>query len=204
MSKAFIHPTSIVETKKIGEDTYIGPFCNISERVIIGKNCKLVGWSSIGNPGEFKIPPKDNGNPIIIEDGVEIREFVTINTPMGDITKIGKYCYLMTKSHVGHDCVLEDNVVLSCGSLVGGCSHIGRYCYIGLNASTHQYAELGSYSIVGANSFFKGKSPMGITWAGVPARPIKVNLKNINSNTSLEDRQSIIDKAAIFIKKGIN
>jgi UDP-N-acetylglucosamine acyltransferase len=200
MSKSFIHPTSIVETKEIGEGTYIGPFCNISERVIIGKNCKLVGWSSIGNPGEFKVPPKDNGNPIIIGDGVEIREFVTINTPMGDVTKIGKCCYLMTKSHVGHDSVLEDNVVLSCGSLVGGCSYIGRCCYIGLNASTHQYAELGAYSIVGANSFFKGKSPMGITWAGVPARPIKINLKNIKKNTNSKKQQDIIEAAERFIK----
>jgi len=199
MTKTFIHPTSIVGTKKIGEGTYIGPFCNISERVVIGKNCRLVGWSSIGNPGEFKIPPKDNGNPIIIEDGVEIREFVTINTPMGDITKVGKDNYLMTKSHVGHDSILENDVVLSCGSLVGGCSYIGRHCYLGLNASTHQYAELGAYSILGANSFFKGKSPMGITWAGVPARPIKINLRNINLNAPLEKRQIIIDEAAIFI-----
>jgi len=201
MSKPFIHLSSIVETKKIGEDSYIGPFCNISERVVIGERCKLVGWSSIGNPGEFKIAPKDNGNPIVIEDEVEIREFVTINTPMGDITKIGKGCYLMTKSHVGHDSILENDVVLSCGSLVGGCSHIGKYCYIGLNASTHQYEKLGAYSIIGANAFFKGKSPMGVVWVGVPARPIKVNLRNINSNAPLENRQVIIDEATVFIKK---
>lgn len=199
MNKIFIHPTSIVKTKRIGEGTYIGPFCNITERVVLGKNCKLVGWSSIGNPGEFKNPPKDNGNSIIIGDGVEIREFVTINTPMGDITGVGNYCFLMTKSHVGHDSILEDNVVLSCGSLVGGCSHIGKYCYLGLNASTHQYAKLGAYSIVGANSFFKGVSPEGITWVGLPARPIKVNLNNIKENVDKKKQKAIIEKAEQFI-----
>lgn len=177
MNKIFIHHTSIVETKEIGDGTYIGPFCYISKRVVIGSNCRLVGHCSIGHPGEFKIPPKDNGNPIIIKDGAEIREFVTINTPMGAVPEIGNNCFLMTKSHVGHDSVLENDVVLSCGSLVGGHSCIGSYCYLGLNASTHQYSELGAYSIVGANSFFKGKSIMGITWGGVPAKPIKVNKK---------------------------
>lgn len=199
MAEIFIHSTSIVKTKEIGAGTYIGPFCNISERVVVGENCKLVGWSSIGNPGEFKVMPKDSGNPIIIGNGVEIREFVTINTPIGDVTKIGDNCFLMTKSHVGHDSVLENDVVLSCGSLVGGHSYIGSYCYLGLNASTHQYAKLGDYSIVGANSFFKGKSPMGITWGGVPAVPLKVNLKNIEDNAPLKIRLSIVNEANKFI-----
>ena len=196
----YIHPTSIVETKEIGEGTYIGPFCWISDRVIIGKNCKIVGHASIGNPGEFKIPLKDHGNPIIIEDGVEIKEFVTINTPIADLTKIGEYCYLMTKSHVGHDSVLENNVVLSCGALVGGHSRIGQCSYMGLNASTHQWAELGAYSIVGANSFFKGVAPEGIVWAGVPARPIKINLRNIKRNVVLENQKAIIEKARKFLE----
>lgn len=199
MSNIFIHPTSIVETTEIGENTYIGPYCNISERVVMGNNCKLLGFSSVGNPGEFKKPPKDNGNPIIIGNNVEIREFVTINTPMGNVTAIGNDCFLMTKCHVGHDSVLKDNVVLSCGSLVGGHSYIGSYCYLGLNASTHQYAKLGSYSMVGANSFFKGTSPQGITWGGVPARPIKINLHNINLNVNEQDRESIILTAEQFM-----
>jgi len=199
MTKTFIHPTSIVETKKIGEGTYIGPFCNISERVIIGKNCKLIGYSSIGSPAQYKIPPKDNGNPVVIKDGVEIREFVTINTPLEALTEIGERCYIMANAHIGHDSVLENDVVMTVGAALSGHSFIGKYCYIGLNTSTHQYAELGAYSIIGANSFFKGKSPMGITWAGVPARPIKINLRNINSNAPLEKRQIIIDEAAIFI-----
>lgn len=201
MGKPFIHPTAIVETKDIGEDTYIGPFCFISERVIIGKKCKILNSTSIGNVGEFKILPKDNGNPIVIGNGVEIREFVTINTPMGDITKIGNDSFLMTKCHVGHDSVLENDVVLSCGSLIGGHSYIGKYCYIGLNSTTHQYSEIGGYSILAANAFFKGKSPMGITWIGVPARPKKINISNIESNAPLDRKQIIIEEATKFIKE---
>ena len=199
LTDIFIHPTAVVNTKDIGEGTYIGPFCNITERVIIGKNCKILGSSSIGNAGEFKVPPKDAGNPIVIGDNVEIREFVTINTPMGATTKIGNACFLMTKCHVGHDSILEDNVVLSCGTLVGGHSRIDSFCYLGLNSSTHQYAELGAYSMIGANSFFKGVSPEGIIWAGVPARPLKVNLHNIHLNVDKQKQSIIIYNAEKFI-----
>ncbi len=200
MTRPFIHPTAIVETNNIGDDTYIGPFCNISKRVIIGKNCKLLGFCALGNPGEFKIPPKDNGNPIVIGNNVEIREFVTINTPVGETTKIGNSSFLMTKCHVGHDSILENDVVLSCGSLIGGHSYIRKYCYVGLNAITHQYTELGAYSILGASSFFKGKSPMGITWVGIPARPIKVNMVNIKNNAPSEKQQDIIKGATFFVE----
>jgi len=197
----FIHPTSIVKTKEIGKGTYIGPFCYISERVVIGKNCNIVRHTSIGAPAQFKVPPKDNGNSIIIGDDVEIREFVTINTPVESITEIGNHTYIMANSHIGHDSILEHDVVIGVGAAMSGYSFVGKYCYIGLNATTHQHAELGAYSIVGANSFFKGRSPMGITWAGVPARPIKVNLHNINLNAPLDIRQTIINEATRFIKE---
>ena len=65
---------------------------------------------------------------------------------------------MTARSYVGHDVVLEDNVVIKIGGSVGGYSRIGRYCYIGLNAAVHQRAELGAYSIIGGSSFFKGKS----------------------------------------------
>jgi UDP-N-acetylglucosamine acyltransferase len=202
MAKTFIHPRSIVKSKNIGKGTYIGPFCFISERVIIGENCRIVGHSSIGRPAQWVGAPKDQGNPVIIKDGTEIREFVTVNAPVEDITEVGENCYLMANCHVGHDSVLEDEVVLVVGAALAGYTHIGRCCHLGLNASTHQYANLGAYSMVGANSFFKGTSPEGIIWAGMPAKPIKVNLHNIRKNVDPKYQKDIIKAARKFIARG--
>ena len=175
MSNFFIHPTAVVETNEIGDGTYIGPFTYISKRVTIGKNCKIYN-ASIGLPGEHPNGADDLGGKVVISDDVEIREFVTINAPLFSYsTFVGAGSYLMTKSHVGHDAMLGDRVVLHTGAVVGGHSYIGKYCYLGLNCSTHPHAALGDFCLVGANGLFKGKSPAGLIWAGVPAIPLKIN-----------------------------
>jgi len=175
MKNYTIHPTAVVETEDIGYGTYIGPFTYISNRVKIGKNCKIYG-ASIGLPGEHPSGVPDPGGIVVIGDNVEIREYVTINTPLfGDTTTVGSNSYLMAKSHVGHDAQLGERVVLHTGATIGGHSEIGSYSYIGLNSATHPFAKLGSFCMLGANGFYKGISPDGIVWVGVPAKPLKIN-----------------------------
>lgn len=203
MKKLNIHRTAVVESSNIGEGTEIGPFTYISSRVVIGKNCKIYG-ASIGLPGEHPAGVEDPGGIIVIGDNVEIREGVTINTPLfGETTTIGHNCYLMAKSHVGHDAQLNNSVVLHTGAVVGGHSTIGKFCYLGLNCSTHPFAELGDYCIIGANSFYKGKSPTAVVWAGTPAKPLKVNTIGLDRHgpEDKENRKDFELSAEVFINK---
>ena len=56
--------------------------------------------------------------------------------------------------------------------------------------------------MIGANGFFKGTSPKGIIWAGVPARPLKVNTIGLERNIDDIDRRNLIDSSARkFINK---
>jgi len=191
-----------VETEDIGNNVHIGPFCYISERVSIGNDCKILGHASIGNPAQYKVPRfEDEGNPIIIGDGTQIREFVAINLPTYNTTRIGKNCFLMANVHVPHDCEIGNEVVLVVGAALGGRCKIGDYCYFGLNSSIHNRSEIGNHSVVGAGSFFKGKAPGGIIWAGVPARPIKVNKVGIERNASEDLRGGLITEANEFLKE---
>jgi len=200
MKDVFIHSTAVVETMDIGDGTYIGPFTYISHRVKIGAHCKIYG-ASIGLPGEHPNEHEDMMGDVIVEDNVEIREYVTINTPIFDKeTRVGKGCYLMAKSHIGHDAVLKDRVVLHTGSIIGGSSVIGRYCYMGLNCSTHPFAELGDYCIVGANGVYKGKSPGAIVWVGVPCRPIKVNHVGLDRHALENEKEVLIEQANLYVE----
>jgi len=195
-----IHPTAVVETDDIGDGTYIGPFTYISKRVTIGKNCKIYS-ASLGLPGEHPNAAEDRGGGVWIGDDVEIREYVTINTPIfGSTTFIGNGCYLMAKSHVGHDAVLGYRVVLHTGAVIGGHSKIGKYCYMGLNCSTHPFAELGNFCIVGANAVFKGESSPAIVWVGVPAKPIKVNSVGLERHAYSDEAEVMKALAEIFLE----
>lgn len=196
-----IHPTAIVETTDIGEGTYIGPFTYISKRVKIGKDCRIYS-ASIGLPGEHPNGAEDKGGLVIIGDNVEIREYVTINTPLfTERTQLEDGCYLMAKSHIGHDAYLKERVVLHTGAIIGGHSTIGRYCYMGLNCSTHPFAVLGDYCIVGANGVYKGESPAAVVWAGVPCKPLKVNKVGLDRHCSMYEIDDITFKAMDFIRE---
>jgi UDP-N-acetylglucosamine acyltransferase len=199
----FIHETAVVKTDCIGENTYIGPFCLVGENVTIGSNCVLYGHSSLGAPPQYKEEPPYKGGKVVIDDGCEIREFVTVNLPTEDVTYVGKNSVLMANVHVPHDAYLGDDSFIVVGTAMAGFTKLGRHCYLGLNSMTHQFAEMGDYCLLAAGSFFKGKSPAGIMWIGSPARPFKVNEVGIKKNAPQKIVSKIIAEARIFIEENV-
>jgi|TARA_R110001583_G_scaffold5598_25_gene30201 UDP-N-acetylglucosamine acyltransferase len=181
-----IHETVIVgENVWVGENVTIGPYTIIGDNVLIGDGTQIYSHCSIGTPGESIHHAPSEGSGVVIGKNCIIREFVTINSNLGEHkTKVGDNCYLMSKSHMGHDATLENNVVLCTGAKIGGHAIVGAFSYVGLNACTHQRSKLGKYCIVGAVAFFKEISPDGISWMGVPAKPKKVNAVSISRNIS--------------------
>ena len=49
----------------------------------------------------------------------------------------------MSSAHIGHDCVLEDNIVL-CNNVAVGHARIMQGATLALNASVHQFKVVGS------------------------------------------------------------
>ncbi len=198
----FIHRTSIVESQNIGKNVHIGPFTYISKRVIIKDNCKIIGHASIGNPAQYKETRfEDEGHSIIIEEGTEIREFVTINLPTFANTVIGKNCLLMANVHIPHDCEVGHDNVFVVGAAIGGRTKIGNYCYFGLNCSVHNKSEIGDYSVIGASSFFKGITKGGLIWGGVPAKAIKINQIGIERNAPNNILNTVLKNAEITLER---
>lgn len=135
-----------------------------------------------------------------IGKNTEIREYAIINKPTGTTTYIGDDCYIMNNTFIGHDSHLGNGVQLNPGCTVAGFVTIGNYTHIGMNASVHQRSIIGNYCMIGASSFFKGESPDGIVWGGVPAIPLKVNTIAIErSGLSYTEKQSMIETAEKFV-----
>lgn len=168
-----------------------------------GKNVVIYDLASVGTRAESINPVNGNYTCVELGDDVVIREFVTINRGVDQNTVIGEGSYLMAKSHVGHDCILGKNNVLSPGVILGGHTVTGDNVTFGINSSTHQRAIVPSYSMIGAHAFFKSQkkdNPRGLIWVGVPAKPIAVNLVGLSRSTlSAEEREEIINEAHEYL-----
>ena len=135
-----------------------------------------------------------------IGDNTIIRELTIINKPTEKLTYVGDDCYIMNRCFIGHDSHIGNGVQMNPGSSVAGFVKIGDYSHIGMNASIHQRSTIGKYCVIGAGSFFKGESPDGIIWGGVPARPIKINEVGIErSNMSKKEKCELIKSSKSFI-----
>jgi UDP-N-acetylglucosamine acyltransferase len=168
-----IDPTARIEDGAvIGEDTFIGPYCVIGPHVVIGANCKLVAhvhitaqttigdgctiypFVSLGTPPQI-VSYRGELTKLQIGQGCTIREQVTMNAGSvagGGITRVGDRGYFMNCSHVGHDCVVGNDVIFATSATLGGHAEIGDFVFMGGLSAVHQFTRVGAQVMVGALS----------------------------------------------------
>ncbi|WP_435089388.1 acyl-ACP--UDP-N-acetylglucosamine O-acyltransferase [Candidatus Pelagibacter bacterium nBUS_30] len=136
---------------EIGDNTEIQSHVNITGNTKIGKNNKIFPFASIGNdPQDLKF--NDEQTKLEIGDGNKIREYVTINPGTeggGGLTKVGNNCLFMVSSHIAHDCLVEDNVILANNVPLGGHAHIESNVIIGGNSAVQQFTRVGKSAMIG-------------------------------------------------------
>jgi UDP-N-acetylglucosamine acyltransferase len=168
-----IHPTAIIDARaKVHSSCSIGPYCVIGPEVELGENCRLLshvvmeGPAKIGSNNSFfpyaaiGMAPQDvtyRGEPTRLEigDHNEIREYVTINRGTvkgGGLTKIGSHLLIMAYTHVGHDCVIGDHVMLVNGATLGGHVIVDEWAVVGALCPVHQFVRIGAYSYIGGGT----------------------------------------------------
>jgi len=153
----------------IGEGTSIGPYCIIGADVVVGSNCQLMshvqvmGHTSIGDGcviSPFVVlggAPQDlsyEGEPTRLEIGAgcTLREGVTMNVGTvkgGGLTRVGARGFFMNNSHVGHDCLVGNDVIFATSATLGGHCEIGDFVYIGGLSAVHQFTRIGPQVMVG-------------------------------------------------------
>ena len=170
---SMIDPTARIEDGAvIGEGTSIGPYCVIGPHVVIGANCKLIAnvhiqaQTTIGDDCTIHPfvslggPPQSLGyrgelTRLEIGKGCVIREQSTMNAGTvagGGVTRVGDRGYFMNCSHVGHDCVVGNDVIFATSATLGGHCQIGDFVFIGGLSAVHQFTRIGSQVMIGAMS----------------------------------------------------
>mgnify|MGYP002632051922 CR=1 FL=1 len=136
---------------QIGEGSIIHPQVNISGNTTIGKETIIYPFASIGNdPQDLKYNGEETA--LIIGNNNKIREYVTINPGTiggGGKTIIGDNCLFMVSSHVAHDCIVGNNVIIANNVPLGGHAQIEDNVVIGGNSAVQQFTRIGKMAMIG-------------------------------------------------------
>lgn len=181
-----IHPTALVaKGAELADGVSVGPFCVVGEKVRLGRGTRLhshvviEGSTELGENNQvypFAVlggPPqhtayKGEDTRLVIGDNNLIREHATMNLGTvngGGVTRVGSDGLYMIESHVGHDCVVGDHVILTKQATLGGHCQIGDYVIVGGLAAVHQFTRVGRHAMIGGlAAVVKDVIPYGSVW----------------------------------------
>ena len=225
MSDAKIHPTAIVDPgAQIGVDLEIGPFSLIGPQAVIGQktivqsHVVIEGQVTIGSgnfvghgtiigapPQDLSFSPERKTKVEIGNDNL-IREYCTIHrgSPEGSVTKIGNKNFLMAGAHVGHNCLIGNNVVIANNCLLAGHVSVDDGAFLGGGSTFHQHMHVGRLVMVqGSSAFGKDLPPFVIAAERNSVFGINViGLKR--AGFSVQDRDEIKTAFKLLYTSGLN
>lgn len=190
-----IHPLSQIHPEaKIAPNVEIGPFVFIDKNVEIGSgttitaNVTILEGSRIGEnskifpgavigaiPQDLKFKGEDT--LAIIGNNTTIRECVTVNrgTVAKGKTVVGNNCLLMAYSHVAHDCIIGDSVIIANATQLAGEVEINDFAILGGGTLVHQFCRIGAHVMIQGGSKVSKDIPPYCTAAREPISFVGVN-----------------------------
>lgn len=168
-----IHPTAIISPEAqiaedveigaysiigpdvhIGKQTVVGPHVVIETHTDIGERCHIYQFAAIGAaPQDLKF--KGEKTRVIIGNDNTIREFVTIHraTAAGTGTTVmGDHNLIMAYSHIAHNCILDNHIIMVNAANLSGHIHVEDYAIIGGLTGVHQFTRIGAHCMIGGAS----------------------------------------------------
>lgn len=220
-----IHPTSIVSSKaKIGNNNIIHPFTIIEDDVEIGNDCQIgpsavvYNGARIGNrvkiyqgasvahsPQDLKYA--NEKTLFFVGDDTVIHECVTLHraTKETGFSRVGKNCLFMAYSHIAHDCIVGDNVILANAVQIAGHVHIEDWVIMGGTSAITQFHKVGKHSMIGANSIVVKDVPPFVLSGRFPIKYEGLNKVGLRRRGFSNEDIETIKKAYDFIyNSGLN
>lgn len=203
-----VDPFAVIEENvKVGDNTKIGPYVHISGWTDIGKDNMIHHGASIGDwPQDTTY--KGDKSYVCIGDNNSIREFVTIHrgTKAKSKTIIGSNNMFMVYSHVGHNCIVKDNIIMVNSSSLGGYVEVDNNVFISAVAEIHQFCKIGKYVMVAPLTKIGKDVPPYMLVIGADTSVVRslnaVGLRR--ADISAEDREIIKQAYKILYHKGLS
>lgn len=220
-----IHSTAIIDpSAELADDVSVGPYSVIGPGVQIdagtvlashvvvkgptriGKNNRIFQFASVGEDTQDM---KYRGEPTRLEigDGNIIREFCTIHRGTVQdkaLTKIGDSNLFMAYSHVAHDCIVGNHVIMANAASIAGHVLVEDCAILGGFSLVHQFCKIGKYSFSAMGSVISRDIPPYVLVGGQPTKPHGINAVGLERHGFSQDTIRQIKKAyKIVFKSGL-
>lgn len=223
---AKIHPSVVVaDGCQLADDVVIGPNCVIKKgvsigsgtileaNVVVGKGVRMGANNHVfsnscigGLPQILGLKNKDSVGGLVIGDDNVIREQVTIHPSMRSdgCTRIGSDNLLMIGVHVGHDCIVEDKVVMSNYVQVSGHCKIETGVWLSGMVLLHQFVTIGKWCYAAGMAGINHDVPPFVIVSGhYPPRVRGVNKRGLKrAGLSEESQEKVMAAYRKLYRKG--
>ncbi|MEI7995743.1 MAG: acyl-ACP--UDP-N-acetylglucosamine O-acyltransferase [Methylococcaceae bacterium] len=191
---------------KIDAGTVIGSHVVIKGPTSIGKKNRIYQFTSIGEDPQDKKYAFEVTR-LEIGDRNTIREFTSMHRGTqqdNSVTKIGNDNLFMAYTHVAHDCIIGDHVIMANGASLAGHVHLHNHAILGGFTLVHQFTQIGQYSFAAMGSAITQDIPPFIMVGGKPTRPHGINSVGMERNgISAEDIRLIRNAYKIIYKMNL-
>ncbi len=192
---------SVSDGARIGNNVKIGEFTKIYDNVEIGDNCEIYNnvtifpGARIGNgvkifpgavvagvPQDLKFRGEET--VAIIGDNTTIRECATVNrgTASKGKTVVGSGCLIMAYSHIAHDCVIGNRVIVSNACQLAGEVVVDDAAVIGGGSLIHQFCHLGRNIMLQGGALVNKDIPPFVKAAREPISYVGLNTIGLHRN----------------------
>ena len=155
---------AIEKNVEIGDGTHVYSHAVILEGARIGKNCQIFPGAVVSAiPQDLKFAGEET--TAIIGDNTIVRECVTVNrgTASKGITIIGSNCLLMAYSHVAHDCILGNNIIVGNTTQLAGEVEVDDWAIVSAGTLVHQFTRIGAHVMIQGGSHINKDIPPYVT-----------------------------------------
>ncbi len=220
-----IHPSAVVEPGaqlgaevEIGAFAYVGPEVQLGDGTrlhhhasvegftALGQQCEIFPYACIG--GKTQDLKFKGGRPgLRTGDRNVFREYVTIHaaTNDGDFTVLGSDNTVLAYSHIAHDCVLGNHIVMSNAVSMAGHVTVEDHVVIGGAAGIHQFCRIGAFAMLSAMAKLVQDLPPYFIADGTPAEVRAFNKVGLERNGhSAEQLERVKHIFRILYREGLN
>ena len=191
---------------EIGAGTIIDANATILEGTRIGKNCHIFPSAVVGAiPQDLTL--KGEKTYVFIGDNTTIRECATVHrgTASKGKTVVGNNCLIMAYSHVAHDCILHDHIIMSNATQLAGEVEVDDWAILGGGTLVHQFSHIGAHVMIQGGTRVNKDIPPFIIAARDPVSYCGINSVGLGRRGFTKEQLSSIQETyRLLYMSGLN